>query len=598
MNKIKLSDYVTSFLENEGVKDIFLLSGGGCIHLLDSIAKSDIIQYHCCLHEQAVTMATEAYARVKESLGVSLVTTGPGGTNAITGVAGSWMDSVPHLVISGQSYLNQTIGNSGLRQLGVQEINITDIVKPITKYSVMISDAKKIKYHLQKAIYLAKTGRPGPVWLDFPADIQMATINPTELEDFNPAEVCPNYDSKDTLELKVSEVVKLLENSKKPVIYAGQGVKISKSVKDLVGLVERLRIPLLTARNANDMIETSHELFIGRPGMWGDRAGNFSIQNSDLLIAIGTRLSIPQIGYDHKDFARNAKKVIVDIDKAELNKKTISPDIAIHCNAKDFILELKKELTDKYLNIEPWLKQCCSWKNKYPVVLPEYKNQKEYVNPYYLIDVLSEVLREGDITLTDMGLSFQCTHQGFKIKKGQKVITSSGLASMGYGLPAAIGACIANDKNRVICISGDGGLQMNIQELQTMVYKKLPIKLFVLNNGGYLTIKQTQEYSFQRLAACDPSCGVSFPDLSKIAKAYGIKYKKIGNQHNLKQHINGLINHNGPIVCEIIMDPNQTQAPMAKNLKNADGTIEKKPLEDMFPYLDRAEFEDITKNCK
>jgi len=590
-NMVRLADYVMSFLESIGVRDIFTVSGGGSIFLDDALGLSKNIKYYCCHHEQAVAMAAEAYARVKRDIGVSLVTSGPGGTNAITGVTGSWIDSVPHLIISGQVYLNQTIGDSGLRQLGIQEINIVDIVKPITKYAVMVKDSNKIKYHLQKAVHIAKTGRPGPVWIDIPADIQKADIEENELEEFLPSEITCEFDPD--LKDKVAKVVELLKSSKRPLIHVGRGVKISRGVKEFMEFVENCNIPFVTARNANDIVATENELYVGRPGMFGQRGANFAVQNSDLYIAIGTRLALAQTGYLSKDYARNAKKVMVDIDKAELNKKTLSIDIKIQSDAKDFLVELNKQLSGVSLDTSRWIKQCQHWKQKYPVVLPEYKTQKNPVNSYYLVDMLSDILTPKDVIVTDMGVAFQGTHQAFKVKKGQKFFTSSGLASMGWGLPAAVGACIANDKKRTICIAGDGGFQMNIQELATVMHNKLPIKLFVLNNGGYLTIKQTQERNFNgQLMGCNKETGLSFPDILKVAEANKIKGIRIDNQENLKQKLKEVVDYKGPIVCEIIMSPNQPQIPIVASKKKPDGTSEPTPIEDMYPYLDRKEFKE------
>ncbi len=587
---VRLADYVMSFLESIGVRDIFTVLGGGSIFLDDALGQSKKIKYYCCHHEQAVAMATEAYARVKGDIGVSLVTSGPGGTNTITGVTGSWIDSVPHLIISGQVYLNQTIEDSGVRQLGIQEINIMDIVKPITKYAVMVKYPNKIKYHLQKAVYIAKTGRPGPVWIDIPGNIQNADLEENELEEFLPSEI--TYESDHDLKEKVAKVVELLKSSKKPLIHVGQGVKIAGAVKEFMEFVENHNLPFVTARNANDIVATDHELYVGRPGMFGQRGANFAVQNSDLYIAIGTRLALAQTGYLSKDYARNAKKVMVDIDKAELGKKTLSIDIKIPSDAKDFLIELDKQ-SSVSLDTSEWVKQCQHWKKKYAVVLPEYKTQKSPVNFYYFVDVLSDILTPKDIIVTDMGVAFQGTHQAFKVKKGQKFFTNSGFAPMGWGLPAAVGACIANDKKRTICIAGDGGLQMNIQELATVMHNKLPIKLFVLNNGGYLTIKQTQEHGFEgRLMGCNEETGLSFPDILKVAEANKIKAVRIDNQENLKQKLQEVADCEEPIVCEIVVDPDQSQIPKVVSRKKPDGTFEPTPIEDMYPYLDRKEFKE------
>ncbi len=580
---IRLADYVMLFLESIGIEDVFTVSGGGSIFLDDALGQSKI-KYYCCHHEQAVAMASEAYARVNGEIGVSLVTSGPGGTNAITGVAGCWIDSVPNLIISGQVYLNQTIGDSGLRQLGVQEINIIDIVDPITKYAVMVKKANKIKYHLQKAVHIAKTGRPGPVWVDIPADIQRADINENELEEFTPNENPTSLDSN--LKSKVTKIAQLLKSSKRPLIHVGQGVKISKATKEFLAFVKSYDLPFVTARNANDIVATNHELYVGRPGTFGQRGANFAVQNSDFYLAIGTRLALSQTGYFSRDYARNAKKVMVDIDQTELDKKTLSIDIKVQSDAKVFLMELNQELSGVSLDISSWIRQCQHWKEKYPVMIPEHKRHKSPVNSYYFVDILSEILTSKDVIVTDMGIAFQGTHQAFKIKEGQKLFTNSGFAAMGWGLPASVGACVANQNKRTICISGDGGLQLNIQELATIMHNKLPIKLFVLNNGGYLTIKQTQEHGFGgQLMGCNQATGLSFPDVLKLAEAYKIRSIRLDNQENLKHKLKQVVDSKGPVVCEIIMDPDQKQIPKVLNRKKPDGTMEASPVEDMYPYL-------------
>ena len=588
---VRLADFVISYLEREGVREVFTVSGGGSIYLNDALAINKKVKYYCCHHEQAVAIASEAYARVKSGIGVSLVTTGPGGTNAITGVACSWMDSVPHLVISGQVFFNQTIRNTGLRQLGVQEINIIDIVKPITKYAVMVTDPQKIKYHLQKAIYLAKNARPGPVWLDIPANIQMTEIDENNLECFDPAEIKLEQDGD--LSAEVAKVVELLKLSKRPLLHVGQGVKLAGAVQEFMELIEKHNLPFVTARNANDIVNTDHPLFIGRPGTFAQRAGNFAVQNADVYIAIGTRLSFPQTGYNSKDYARNAIKIMVDIDKAELEKDSLQLDIKICNSAKDFLQELMHQLEGISIDTAEWVDMCRLWKEKYPVVLPEYKELKEGVNSFYFADKLSQILTNDDVIVTDMGFAFQTTHMAFKLKKGQRLFTNSGLAPMGWGLPAAIGACIANDKKKVICIAGEGGFQMNLQELATVMHNKLPIKIFIYNNKGYLTIKQTQQYGFEsRLMGCDETTGLSFPDLIKVSEAYGIKAVKIENQEDLEEKIKYVIDYPGPILCEVIMEDDQEQIPKFLNRKNVEGKTIYTRLEDLYPYLSEEELEE------
>ena len=588
---IKLADYVIEYVGSLGVEEIFTVSGGGSIFFCDALARSKKVKYVCCHHEQAVNMATEAYARVRQDIAVSLVTTGPGGTNSITGVACSWMDSVPHLVISGQVFFNQTIGNSGVRQLGVQEINIIDLIKPITKYAVMVTDPQSIKYHLQKAIYLAKTGRPGPVWLDVPANVQNAMIDENALQGFSPEEVRIGYD-KDLTE-KVSKVVALLKASKRPMIHVGQGVRLAGATDDFMQFVETLGLPFVTARNANDMVPTSHDLYIGRPGTFAQRGANFAVQNADFYLAIGTRLSLPQTGYNSKDFARNAARVMVDIDRAELEKKTLDMHIKVHADAKAFLLELNRQASGLRLDVSEWLGQCRKWRERYPVVLPEYWRQKGSVNSYVLIDILSDLLTADDVVVTDMGFAFQNTHQAFRVKKGQRVFTNCGFAPMGWGLPAAVGACFANRRKRTVCIAGEGGLMMNIQELATVMHHKLPIKLFILNNGGYLTIKQTQQIGFEsRIMGSNEETGLSFPDMMKIAEAHGMPGVRLESQDNMRQRIQEALDPPGPFVCEIVMDRDQEQIPKIISRRRPDGTMEQTPLEDMYPFLDREEIEE------
>lgn len=588
---MRVADFVMSFLEGQGVRDIFVVTGGGAIFLDDALGVNKNIRYYCCHHEQAVAMAAEAYARVKGNLGVSLVTTGPGGTNTITGVCGSWTDSVPHLIISGQVFLNQTIRKTGVRQLGVQEINIIDIVKPVTKYAVMIEDTDTIKYHLQKAVHIAKTGRPGPVWIDIPANIQNAKINEKELAEFDPAEIPVSFDPE--FFQKVAAVAERLITAKRPLLHAGQGIKIASAVDEFMSMVEKYRFPFVTARNANDMVESDHELFVGRPGTFAQRGANFAVQNADVYLAIGTRLSLPQTGYNSKDYARNAWRVMVDIDTAELNKDTLDFHCKIQADARAFLQELSLQLESLPKPVaekpELWVQQCRQWKEKYPVVLPEYKSQQTFVNSYYFIDILSDLLTAEDVIVTDMGLAFQGTHQAFKVKKGQKLFTNSGFASMGWGLPAAIGACIAHDRKRTICLAGDGGLQMNLQELATVMHHQFPIKIFVYNNKGYLTQKQSFQLAFGRVVGSDYETGLSFPDLKKIADAYEISYFKIEDHTHLREKVEEVVNTSGPMLCELIMDPDQLQIPKSQARKRADGSNELPPFEDLFPYLDPQE---------
>jgi len=587
----KLSDYVFSFIADLGVREVFAVSGGAAMHLVDSLGKNENLKYIATHHEQAAAMAAEAYARISGKPGVALVTSGPGGTNAITGLCGAWIDSIPVIFISGQVTTNTLIRDTGLRQFGIQEVDITTLVKPITKYAVTVTDPTLIKYHLQKAVHLATTGRKGPVWLDIPLDIQSKLINPDELASFVSYRI--NTDGPNVfLESSVSQSIQLLREARRPVVICGHGIRLAHGEQEFLRLLERLRIPVISSWTASDLIPTDHELYIGRSGIMGDRAGNFAVQNSDLLLVIGSRMSTPQVGYDYNTFARDAKKIVIDIDEAELKKPSLKVDLPIHADAKEFMTEMLRQLEEENAlpEIEDWRRMCRSWKSRYPVVLPQYKDQQEKVNSFYFIEVLSEHLRNDAVIVTDMGTSFTCTMQAFKTKTGQRLFTSSGHASMGFGLPGAIGACFANHGKKTICITGDGGLQMNIQELQTLVHYNLPVVLFVLNNGGYLTIKLMQQNHFGRYVGSEAGSGLSCPDIIKVANAYGIGTERIADHTELRSKMNRVLAQTGPFVCEILMPENQPLIPRVSSLKKPDGTIVSKPLEDLYPFLSRNEF--------
>jgi len=585
---VKLSDYVFSFIEKLGVKCVFAVCGGGAMHLVDSLGGNKKLDYIATHHEQAAAMAAEAYARVTGKPGVALVTSGPGATNTITGVCGAWIDSIPTIFISGQVVINNLIGNTGLRQFGIQEADIVSLVKPITKYAVTVTDPNMIKYHLEKAAYLATSLRPGPVWLDIPLDVQNKIININDLVSFVPDKI----NSVDSLKEQVAVAIKLLKKAKRPVVISSYGIRLSKGKKEFIRLVEKLKIPVISSWTTSDLIPTGHRFYIGKSGIMGDRAGNFTVQNADLLLIIGSRMSIPQVGYNYKAFAREAKRIMVDIDIKEIEKPSIKPELAINADAREFMVEMLRQLeaTKESIEAKDWLKKCCEWKGKYPIALPEYKDNKENVNSFYFIDLLSEKLDENAVVVTDMGTSFTCTMQTFKTKKGQRLFTSSGHASMGFGLPGAIGACFANNRKKTICISGDGGLQMNIQELQTLVHYNLPIILFVLNNHGYLTIKLMQQNHFGRYTGSDEKSGLSCPDIIKVAKAYGIKAERIRNHTELHARIDKALLEPGPYICEIMMSGEQPLIPRTASVKRPDGSIISKPLEDLYPFLDREEF--------
>lgn len=592
MSQIKISDFIASFISTLGVREIFLVSGGGNLHIIDSIVRNKKLRYVCTHHEQAAAMAAECYSRVSENIGVCVVTFGPAATNTLTGVAGAWLDSIPVLYISGQVPRHFMRDREDLRQLGVQEVDIVELARPITKYCAVIENAEDVKYHLKKAVYLAKAGRPGPVFLDIPSDIQSILIDESKLRDFDPEAEKLFPPKTPDLKDKVKKAVNLLKNSKKPIIFAGHGIRLAKARKEFGLLIRQLKIPVLTTMSAPDLMVTDDPLFIGRPGVFGDRSGNFAIQNADLVICIGSRNHLWNIGYDTASFAKNAKKVIVDIDQAELEKKTVVADLPILADAKEFILELKKQ-TNKHTfpDISLWIARCQEWKKKYPVVTSQYRNEKKFVNSYYFTKVLSSILKGGETIVTGVGTSFTGTLQSINIKKGQRYHCNVGCASMGYDLPAAIGACFANKKKPVILITGEGSIMFNLQELQTISHYRLPVKIFLLNNRGYLAIKNSQNSFFLgNLAAVDEKTGISFPDFKQVAKVFKIGFEKIKTHAKMKQKIRKVLKSGEPMLCEINMDPDQPLIPKVYTEKNPDGKLVSKPLEDMYPFLEREEF--------
>lgn len=591
VKRVKLSDYIVSFLVEHGIRDAFMVTGGGAMHLNESFGSNSALRYWCTHHEQAAAFAAEGYTRVTGRIAPVQVTTGPGGTNAITGLIGMWLDSIPGLFISGQSKLEMTIGNTKLRQMGLQELPIVEVVKPITKYAVLITDPKTIRYHLEKALYLATCGRPGPSWIDVPLDIQAAKINPDTLPSFDPKEVGLDEDSPVEVKEAVGKTVKLLKLAKRPVILAGNGIRLSGAAKEFLLLAERFNIPVLTAVTAHDLIPSDHKLFFGRPALFGERIGNFVVQNCDLLISIGTRLSTWTISYAYESFAREAKHVMVDIDREELKKKTVHPDIPVCTDAKTFIEELDRQTKNVKLRANPeWLGYCRRIRKTYPPVLPSMRRQKKYVNSYHFIDVLSDVMKEGDVVVVGDGTAFTSTYQAIRLKKNQRLIGNIGSAPMGYDISAAIGASIANGKKRVVCIAGDGSIQLNIQELQTIVYHKLPIKIFLINNDGYLAIRNTQKNFFNHMVGESPKTGISFPNMQKIAKAYGIPSDRVATHKELKKKIQHALAVRGPYILEIMMDPWQSLVPKVSSYVRKDGKLISKPMEDMWPFLPREEF--------
>ena len=587
---IKLSDYVVSFLKRKGTKYIFMITGGGAMHLNDSVGKEKDIQYICNHHEQASAIAAESYARMTNEIGVCQVTTGPGGTNTFTGLIGSWLDSIPMIVISGQVKTTTSLYTSpGTRQIGIQEVNIINMVRPVTKYAVAVLNPKEIRYHLEKAWFLAKNGRPGPVWIDIPLDVQSALIDESQLKGFNPEEDEAQKKIQCS-QSEISEVLQLIKKAKRPVIVAGFGLRLGNALDEFYSFIDKVQIPVVTSLSAHDLMWETHPLYAGRFGIYGNRAGNFAVQNSDLLIVLGCRMNLWEIGHEYSLFAREAIKVMVDIDETELQKPTFIPQVKIHSDIKIFLSKILKKLNVSVASsFVLWIKKCKDWQKKYPVILPEYSNEKKFVNCYYFMGELSKELKKDDIVITGNGTAFTATCQSLQLKKGQRLGINIGCASMGYDLPAAIGAYFAMKKKRIVLITGDGSIQMNIQEFQTIVHHKIPVKIFLLNNNGYLAIRITQKNFFNKLCGTDNSSGLSFPDMQKISKAYGISTVRLKTQKSLSSDIKKVLNSKGPYLCEIIMPPNQELIPKLKTKVDANGKLVSTPLEDMYPFLPKDE---------
>ena len=585
---MKVSDYIVKFVNEEmGVKDVFMLSGGGWMHLLDSLGRNKNINYICNLHEQAASIAAEAYGQYTNNIGVAFVTTGPGGTNTVTGLAAGWIDATPMMIISGQAKTADLIGDSGLRQKGVQEINIIDIVKPVTKYAVTVLNPNEIKYHLQKAYYSATTGKKGPVWVDVPLDVQGADVDENSLKSFVPEEQNISYP-------EIGKIIELINNSKRPLFLAGNGIYLSGAKDIFLALVNKLNIPVLTTWKTIDFFDDTDKLYVGRPGAIASRGANFNLQNCDLLISVGARLDLPQTAFNYKNFAKNAAKVLIDIDIAELNKYRNEKDLFYKWDAKVFLNELDHNSDKITYKDNGWIEQCNILKNKYPLVLDEYRALKEKVNTYVLIDSLSRNLTQEDVIVPgSSGSCSEITCQAFKCKKGQVFLNNQGLGSMGFGLPASIGACVASNKRRTICINGDGGFVMNIQELETVRRLNLPIKYFILNNDGYGSIKNMQNSHFQGFyVGCDKTSGVTLPDFEKIAKSYELSYYKIDNQADIDVKVNDVLNMPGPVICEVIISEDTVTKPRAASKKLENGSMMSMPIENMWPYLPEEELQD------
>lgn len=608
--KIKVSDYVSQFLVDNGITHAFTVTGGGAMHLNDSLGHQKGLTCVYNHHEQACAIAAESYARIHNKIAALCVTTGPGGTNAMTGVVGGYLDSIPMLVISGQVRYDTTARSTGLniRAMGDQEFDITKSAAAMTKYAQMVTDPKQIRYCMEKALYIATTGRPGPCWIDIPVNFQGFYVDTDELEGFDPAEYEAQLAPHVTDE-QVDAIIDKIKNAKRPVLYAGNGIRISGGYESFKKVVELLNIPVATGWDSIDEIYDEHPLYVGRGGIMGDRAGNFAVQNSDLVFAIGNRLSIRQVGYNWKTWAREAYVIMNDVCEDEMKKPTLHVDMPVWADAKELLEKMAARLEktgEKVFTGNDWIERCQQWKKNYPVVLPKHYEDKNHANVYAFIKELSSRLSEGQVTVVGNGSACVVGSHAYVIKKDQRFIINSAIASMGYDLPAAIGAAVAEHGDKalygrsltddsvkdIILVTGDGSIQMNIQELQTIIHHKMPIKIFLINNQGYHSIRQTQTNLFNKnFVGIGPQSGdLSFPGMSKLAPAYGYPYLSCDGNDKLDETIDKALGMKGPVICEIFVSTEQNFEPKSSTKRLEDGTLVSPPLEDLAPFLDRDEF--------
>lgn len=601
--KIRLADYVADFLVAHGVTDCFSVVGGGAMHLNDAFGHKDGLTVTYNHHEQACAIAAEAYARIDNRIAAVCVTTGPGGTNALTGVLGGWLDSIPMFIISGQVRYDTTARyalrytGTPLRAMGDQEYDIVKSVTPMTKYATMIEEPMQIRHALEKAWHLATTGRPGPVWIDIPLNFQGCYIETDDLNDYNPTEDDALLPPPVT-ETTIQDVLAAIGKAERPVIHTGYGIRLSGGYEVFRNVIEKLNIPIVTYWNAIDLIEDENPLYVGRAGNMGDRPGNWAIQNADLVIAIGTRISIRQVGYNWETWARAAKVIMIDIDQAELKKPTLHVDMPIWADAKDFLTKLDAATTCTPLfSNKEWLSTCQNWKKNYPVVQPrQWEENGKTANVYTFVKYMSNKLPEGSLTAVSNGACCVVGHQTYVIKKGSRFANNSAVASMGYGLPAAIGTCISGGRKETICLEGDGSIMMNLQELQTIITNQLPIKIFLINNSGYHSIRITQSNLFSdhcKVGIGEESGDLSFPDFHKIADAFEYPYYEAHSNAEMMHVVDDVLNIEGPVFCEIFTDTEQRWEPKSSTKRLEDGALISPPLEDLAPFLPREELKNL-----
>lgn len=585
---MRVADYIFQFIADQGIGHVFFLPGGGAMHLNNALLRQPRLSAVSMLHEQGAAIAAEGYARTSGRFGACLVTSGPGATNAITGLAGGWFESTPMFFVSGQVKRADLKGDTGLRQLGTQELDIVSVVSPLSKYAVCLLDPQRVRYELEKAAYLMLSGRKGPVWLDVPLDVQATEIDPDQLEGFEP----PAGDTQLPDAAALQRLAQRLKEAQRPVLLVGNGVHCASAQASLRQLVEQLGIPTLTTWIGADLLEFDHPLYFGRCGTVAARGANFTVQNADLVLAIGCRMDFSITGFNRAHFARAADIVVVDIDAAEIDKLGDMPDERFVCDAKAFIDGLSQATAQGGYAYPAWIERCTAWKHSYPVVLPEYRAPSPYVNTYVFAETLSAAMAEGDqIIPGSSGAALDTFWLAVRLKRGQRAVATGGLGSMGYGLPASIGGCLGSGRRRTISVDGDGGFVMNIQELEVVRRLRLPIKYFILNNNGYASIRASQGGYFKETIGCDPDSGLTLPDISALAAAFGLATVRITGEDDLRASLDKVLAQEGPVLCELMVEPDQAIGPRVTSRIGQNGAMVSRPLEDLFPFLEPEELQ-------
>lgn len=589
---MKLSDYVFQYIKSLGIDHVFYLPGGGAMHLDDSLGHTEGIKSICMLHEQACAIASEAYSRIKENYSCCVITAGPGVTNTFTGLAAAWLDGTPIIFISGQAKRDDLVGEQGIRQFGIQELNVAKIVAPFTKYSVLVTDPQKIKYELQKATALCREGKPGPVWLDIPLDVQATNIDPNNLECYTQKNA--TFECKDS---DIQETIKLFNKAKRPLILLGHGIRQAGAIEEMQALLDYMKVPVMTTWNGVDLVANDYKFFYGRPGAVGHRYSNFIQQNADFVLTIGTRLNLLSTGYNFEAFLKNANHVMVEIDANEMNKKSVHPALKIHADAKSFLQKLLEKKSELDITLrEAWLSYCNKIKAKYPLFIKEQEVDPAYICTYNLVDAISNELTGNDIyQFTSSGTCADIAMYTLRVKKGMRAFLTKGLGSMGFDIPASIGSCIASGGKRVVCVTGDGGFMMNIQELATLKSLNLPVKIFVVDNNGYAMVYSSQLNNFHRLTGAGQGSGLYIPDLKAIVQAFGLPTYTINKTEMIASTVHEVMESSGAAVCIVHSFIGQRIVPRQTNYMKEDGQMASRPLEDMSPLLDRKEFQEAMK---